>query len=214
MQLKDFPLSIAVAACVTSAALVANVFAGPKERAKPIDLSELKATEERRFAAADADGDGLVTEEEFANVDPRRMFAGVRPPDTRDDDGRRRAEGRRGDREGMRERMAERRAERQARRQEARTREFATADADADGQLSPDEYGDMPAKVKAARQTEMFNRLDADGDGVLTPGEFPSAVARLAPWTPTATAWSRARKCVSRGAVESTTRWTKPPTRS
>ena len=184
MQLRDFPLSITVAACVTSAALVANVFAGPKERAKPIDLSELKATEEKRFAAADADGDGLVTEEEFANVDPQRIFAGVRPPDTRNRDGRRRgagAEGRGGDREAMRERMAERRAKAEARRQEARTRDFATADADGDGQLSPDEYGDMPAKVKAARQTEMFNRLDADGDGVLTPREFPSAVARLAP---------------------------------
>lgn len=185
MQLKDFPLSITVAACVTSAALVANVFADPKERAKPIDLGELRAAEEKRFAAADADGDGLVTEEEFANVEPRRFFAGVRPPDTRNRDGRRRgpgAEGRGGDhvdREAMRERRAERRAEVEARRQEARTRDFTTADADGDGQLSPDEYGDMPATLKATRQREMFNRLDEDGDGVLTPHEFPSVVQRL-----------------------------------
>ena len=183
MQLKDFPLSITVAACVTSAALVANVFAAPKERAKPIDLSELKAIEEKRFAAADADGDGLVTEEEFANVDPRRIFAGVRAPDTRNRDGRRRDRGADGrsepDREAMRERMAQRRALAEARRQEARTRDFATADADGDGQLSADEYGDMPERLKATRQSEMFNRLDADGDGVLTPGEFPSAVGRL-----------------------------------
>ncbi|MCE2461698.1 MAG: hypothetical protein J4F38_13100 [Pseudomonadales bacterium] len=187
MQLKDFPLSITVAACVTSAALVANVFADPKERAKPIDLGELRATEEKRFAAADADGDGLVTEEEFANVDPRRIFAGVRPPDTRNRDGRRRgpgAEGRGGDhadREAMRERRAERRAEMEARREEARTREFATADADGDGQLSAQEYGDMPETLKATRQSEMFNRLDTDDDGVLTPGEFPSFAGRLAP---------------------------------
>ena len=183
MQLKDFPLSITVAACVTSAALVANVFAGPKERAKPIDLSELKAMEEKRFAAADADGDGLVTEEEFANVDPRQIFAGGRTSDARFSDGRRRgqgAEGRSGpDREAMRERMAKRRAEAETRRQEARTRDFATADADGDGQLSADEYGDMPERLKATRQSEMFNRLDADGDGVLIPGEFPSTLGRL-----------------------------------
>ncbi|MDE0177932.1 MAG: hypothetical protein OXP36_04985 [Gammaproteobacteria bacterium] len=184
MQLKDFPLSITVAACVTSAALVANVFAAPKERAKPIDLSELKATEEKRFAAADADGDGLVTEEEFADVDPRKVFAGVRAPQARNRDGRRRgpgASGRAPDREAMRERMDQRRAEVEARRQEARNRDFATADTDSDGQLSADEYGDMPATLKATRQSEMFNRLDADDDGVLTPGEFPSLAERLAP---------------------------------
>ncbi|MDE0038142.1 MAG: hypothetical protein OXU77_11405 [Gammaproteobacteria bacterium] len=184
MQLRDFPLSITVAACVTSAALVANVFADPKERAKPIDLSELKATEEKRFAAADADGDGLVTEEEFANVDPQQIFAGVQQPNARNRDGRRRglgaAGGRGADREAARERMQQRRAEVEARRQEARARDFATADADGDGQLSPDEYGDMPATLKATRQSEMFKRLDADGDGVLTPGEFPSVAGRLA----------------------------------
>ena len=186
MQLQDFSLSITVAACVTAAALVANAFADPKQPAKPIDLGELRATEEKRFADADADGDGLVTKEEFANVDPQRIFAGVRPPDPRNRDGRRHgpgAEGRGGDHadsEAMRERRAERRAKMEARREEVRTREFATADADGDGQLSADEYGDMPATLKAARQSEMFNRLDADDDGVLTPGEFPSAVARLA----------------------------------
>ena len=184
MQLKDFPLSITVAACVTSAALVANVFADPKERVKPIDLSELRATEEKRFAAADADGDGLVTEEEFADVDPGQIFAGVRQPNPRNRDGRRRgpgADGRPGaDGEAMRERMQQRRARAEARRQEARARDFATADADGDGQLSPDEYGDMPATLKATRQSEMFKRLDADGDGVLTPGEFPSVAGRLA----------------------------------
>ena len=81
----------------------------------------------------------------------------------------------------MRERRAERRAEMEARREEARTREFATADADGDGQLSAEEYGDMPETLKATRQSEMFNRLDADDDGVLTPGEFPSVAGRLAP---------------------------------
>lgn len=188
MQLKDFPLSITVAACVTGAALVANVLADPKERAKPIDLSELQVAEEERFAAADTDGDGLVSAEEFATVDPRQFSAGMRMQGDRGGWQRRAAgDGRRGpDREAVRQRMEQRRAaiekrlaEHEKRRQEARTRDFETADADGDGQLSPDEYGDMPATLRATRQREMFARLDENGDGQLTPEEFPSVVDRL-----------------------------------
>ena len=188
MQLKDFPLSITVAACVTGAALVANVFAAPNERAKPIDLGELQAAEEKRFAAADADGDGLVSAEEFAALDPRAVFRGQQFGQ-RGRDGSRRGPGaqRRGpDREAIRQRMDDRRAEiekrradREKRQQEARNRDFETADADDDGQLSPDEYGDMPATLRAARQSEMFARLDEDGDGKLSQEEFPSVVGRL-----------------------------------
>ena len=178
MQLKDFPLSITVAACVTGAALVANVLAAPKERAKPIDLSELQAAEEKRFAAADTDGDGLVSAEEFAAVDPRQLSGGMRMQRDRGD--------RAPDREAIRQRMEQRRAaieERLAqhdkRRQEARTRDFETVDADGDGQLSADEYRDMRATARASRQREMFARLDENDDGALTPEEFPSMVDRL-----------------------------------
>ncbi|MYA17304.1 MAG: hypothetical protein F4089_14255 [Gammaproteobacteria bacterium] len=188
MQLNDFPLSITVAACVTGAALVANVLAAPKERPASIDLSELKAAEDKRFAAADADGDGLVTAEEFAALDPRQLSAGVRMPDDRGGRQRRMAgDGRRGlDREAKLQRMEQRRAEiekriaeGEKRRQEARTRDFQTADSDGDGQLSAEEYGDMPRTLKTARQREMFARLDDNEDGVLTPEEFPSMVDRL-----------------------------------
>ena len=177
MQPKDFPLSITVAACVTGAALVANVLAAPKDRARSIDLSELQAAEEKRFAAADADGDGLVSAEEFAAVDPRQFSAGMR------------TQGDRGGRQGraaVRQRMEQRRdaieerlAEHEKRRQEARTRDFETADADGDGQLSPDEYGDIRATSRASRQRQMFDRLDENGDGQLTPEEFPSVVERF-----------------------------------
>ena len=203
MQLKDFPLSITVAACVTSAAVVANVLAAPKERPASIDIGELKAAEAKRFAAADADGDGLVTAEEFAAVDPRQFSAGIRSPGDRGGWQRRAAgDGGRGPdgearqkrlgqerlrQERLRqERMEQRRAEiekriaeGEKRRQEARSRDFETADSDGDGQLSADEYGDMPATLKAARQREMFARLDGNEDGVLTPEEFPSMVSRL-----------------------------------
>lgn len=189
MQLKDFPLSITVAACVTGAALVANVLAAPKERAKSIDLNELQAADAKRFAAADTDGDGLVSAEEFTTVDLRQFSAGMRIQGDRGGNWQRRAagDGRRGpDRDAVRQRMEQRRAalderlaEHDKRRQEARTRDFETADADGDGQLSPSEYGDMPETVRATRQREMFARLDENDDGVLTPEEFPSMVARL-----------------------------------
>lgn len=198
MQLKDFPLSITVAVCVTSAAVVANVLAAPKERPASIDISELKAAEEKRFAAADADGDGLVTAEEFAAVDPRQLSAGVPGPGDRGGWQRRAAgdAGRGPDGEARQKRLRQERlrqermerrraeiekriAEGEKRRQEARSRDFETADSDGDGQLSADEYGDMPATLKAARQREMFARLDGNEDGVLTPEEFPSMVSRL-----------------------------------
>ena len=190
MQLKDFPLSITVAACVTGAALVANVFAEPKERRASVDLSELQAAEEKRFAAADADGDGLVSAEEFAAVDPGQLSAGMRMRGDRDGRPPKFAgERRRGaDPEAMRQRMEQRRAEmekrmaeREKRRQAARARDFETADSDGDGQLSAQEYGDMPATLEATRQRELFTRLDENHDGVLTPAEFPSMVARLRP---------------------------------
>ena len=188
MQLKDFPLSITVAACVTGAALVANVLAAPKERARHIDLSELQAVEEKRFAAADTDGDGLVSAEEFATVDPRQFSAGMRiQVDRGARQGRAAGDGRQGPgRDSFRQRMEQRRAEieerlaeHEKRRQKARTRDFETADTDGDGQLSPGEYSDMPETVRATRQREMFARLDENDDGVLTPEEFPSVVDRL-----------------------------------
>ena len=188
MQLKDFPLSITVAACVTGAAIVANVFADPKERAKPIDLSEIQTAEEQRFATVDTDGDGLVSVEEFAAIDLRQLSAGLRMPGDRGDRrGRAAGDGRRGpDREAMRQRLEQRQAEldkriaeREQRRQEARTRDFQIGDADGDGQLSAEEYGDMPAAVEATRQRQTFARLDQNADGVLTPEEFPSVVGRL-----------------------------------
>ena len=184
MQLKDFPLSVTIAVCVTGAALVGNAFAGQKERgAGPVDLGELRAADEKRFATADTNGDGLVSAEEFANVDPRHMIGDMR---IRGDWGREnagravaRTELRGVDREDWRRRIVERQAAQEKRRAEAKTREFETADSDGDGQLSTEEYGDMPARLKATRQRETFARLDANEDGMLTPEEFPRMAARL-----------------------------------
>ena len=192
MRLKDFPLSITVAACVAGAVLVGNVFAAPKERpGRAIDLGEARAADEKRFAAADADGDGRVSADEFAAIDPRRLFADMRSDGDRQRRGDRRVrprtesrvrprtENRGADREAIRERMEQRRAAVAERRQETRAREFDTADADGDGQLSAEEYKDMPANLKAAQQRSVFERLDTNSDDMLSPEEFPRVAVRL-----------------------------------
>lgn len=189
MKLKDYPLTFAVAGLVTAAALVANVLAQPRSAATPIDLSEAKAKEEARFQVIDADGDGLVSAEEFAAADPRQLMAGLSAGGELGEARRRMTAERRSvahervravkerhqaEHEG-RDRVARREARQRAERREA----FETADTDDDGQLSTEEYEHLPAKVEAERRQRMFARLDANGDGSLTPDEFPSVVNRL-----------------------------------
>lgn len=153
--LEDLPVSIAVAVCVTAAALAAN--AGLKDRF-PIDLAELQAKAEERFDAADADGDGLLSADEFAAADLREAFAYRRY--------------RRHDRRGEQARVEG--------QDEQREDVFAAADADGDAQLSKDEFDALPAAARAVRQRRLFERLDANQDGMLTPAEFPSRASRLA----------------------------------
>ena len=181
MKLKDYPLSFAVAALVVGAAVAANVFAQSRP-ATPIDVSEAKAKEEARFKAIDTDGDGVVSADEFAATNPRELFASLRPGGERGPrEARRRAAGERrsAQRDRVRGAKERRKAEQGERQRTARREAFETADTDDDGQLSTEEYEDMPAAVEAERRRAMFARLDANGDGSLTPEEFPSVVDRL-----------------------------------
>lgn len=148
-----------VAAAFAVVGLVASAAASDRF---PIDLKELQAEAEKRFAEADADGDGSVSAEEFAGLDTRRGFGGR--PGFRD--AKRVADGQRG-------RRMEPRPERAGER-------FEIADQNADGQLSAQEFEDMPKAVRAARQEQLFARLDADGDGELALDEFSSRTQRLA----------------------------------
>ena len=182
MRLRDYPLSFAVAALVAGAAVAASVFAQPRPGTTPIDISEAKAKEEARFTAIDTDGDGLVSGDEFAATDARQLFAGLRQGAQRGErEARRRGAGeRRGtQRDRARAGKERRQAEHEGRKRTARREAFETADVDDDGQLSTEEYEDMPAVVDAERRRGMFARLDANGDGWLVPEEFPSVVNRL-----------------------------------
>ena len=149
-------LAGAVAALFAVAALnwaaIAHAAGGKGDRF-PIDLNELQAEAEQRFADADTDADGSLSTQEFAAVDARKMFAGQR------------------DRRGERGRGPRDRAD--------RGEQFKVADVNGDGQLSEQEYEDMPEAVRANRQQRLFARLDANGDGMLAPDELPSQVERL-----------------------------------
>lgn len=151
-----------VAAAFAVVGLVASAAASDRF---PIDLKELQAQAEKRFAEADADGDGSVSAEEFAGLDTRRGFDGR--PGFRD--AKRAADSERGERGRRMQPWSERAGGR-----------FEIADRDADGQLSAQEFEDMPKAVRAARQEQLFARLDADGDGKLALDEFSSRTQRLA----------------------------------
>ncbi len=180
MRLTDYRLSFAVAALVTSAAIVTSASAQTRPGTMPIDLSEAKAKEEARFTAIDTDGDGLVSADEFAAADPRHLFTGLgQGAQSGEREARQRGE-RRGERRDRARAIKDRRqAKHDERKRTARREAFETADIDDDGQLSTEEYENMPAAVDAERRREMFARLDANGDGSLVPDEFPSVVTRL-----------------------------------
>ncbi len=152
MKYNIQPFRFAIAG--VAAALAASAVAGSKDRF-PISLDDLRAEAVERFNAADADGDGLVTAEEFAAVDARQAAGGERRPERGDGGAQHRAE-------------------------KAGDRVFEVGDSDGDGQLSREEYDQVPAALRAERQRRWFTRLDANEDGALAIDEFPSRATRLA----------------------------------
>jgi len=111
-----------------------------------ISLQEFQAGSGQMFARLDADGDGRISAEELATAGPGAGRA----------DREQRA-GAGGD--------GARREERAARMQQHRERRFADMDTDGDGEVSQSEFDD----AHLAR----FNALDANGNGVIDADEAP-----------------------------------------
>ncbi len=155
MKLDDLRVTITVAACITAAALMA-ISANAHDRGTAIDLNELKAEAQERFAAADADGDGSVSGSEFeaADVTPQPRFA-------------------RQDRGGPR-------PFRGAGRGDNRAEVFVEADTDDDEQLSKAEFEAVPDAVRRLAKRRLFNRFDENDDESLSSDEFSPRYNRLA----------------------------------
>jgi hypothetical protein len=169
-----------VAGCLAAPAALAQ-HRGPQF---PIDLAELKAQEEARFAAADSDSDGMVSADEFAALDPRQaMTDGPRHGARRGKRGSARPDGPQPG--GFNRRFEAQDADGDSSVSLAeftgpQSDLFQEADANGDGVLSEDEHAGLRAAARTLTQRRAFTRLDADGDHVLTPAEFPSRHSRLA----------------------------------
>jgi Ca2+-binding EF-hand superfamily protein len=143
----------------------------------PISLAEVDARRAEAFAAADSNGDGLVSPGEFANAEPPGGHHGKPPPigDRRPDRPQPSAEQiaamdealftalDANDDNVLSRSEFTRQAMTDAQREMRRIRFFAHADADGDGHLSPEEY--PPRRL---------NEFDTNGDGEITRDEIPS----------------------------------------
>ncbi len=167
MKLRILACGLAVAAFSAGAATGAGDAAaddGAKAK-RGVAIEELEARAARRFARVDADGDGRITAEEFAASRMDRRGRRDGDADGRPRRGGERRDGRRrGDRFGG---------------SPFGERAFDAADADGDGQLSREEWRELPRAARAAARERMFARLDANDDGGLDADEFGRDMARL-----------------------------------
>ena len=173
MKLNDLPLSLAVAACITAAALMAMTASAQRPDAPgpefPIDLAELKTAADVRLAELDTDDNGLVSSAEFEAAEMR--------PDRGPRDGWRRDRGRR---DGWRRDRGWRDGWRSDRGHGGNRAEvFSEADVDGDEKLSQEEFEAVPEAIRRLAQRRLFGRLDANDDASLSAEELPSRYSRL-----------------------------------
>jgi Ca2+-binding EF-hand superfamily protein len=169
---QPFPLALGLAcALAVASAGAAEPTTGTKRWDQPIDIAQAKARADEAFAAADKDGDGVLTREEFASMP--RLGSGHRG-----------AYGpkmamRPGAEMGARKGSARIGPPGEEQRAEMRRALFAALDTDGNGQLSPAEFDRQREVAAALRRDRLFETFDANGDGVLSRDELPSPVARL-----------------------------------
>jgi Ca2+-binding EF-hand superfamily protein len=131
-----------------------------------VDLKELDARAAERFAQADANGDGNVSQDEFKAAlppDRRRARADASDPASEPGHGRR---------------WGKFRPEESAEQDAA---VFAALDTNGNGQIERDEFSlsKVHDEVRSERQKAAFAHLDKNGDGLLTREEMSAPGDRL-----------------------------------
>lgn len=123
------------------------------------------------FANADADEDGRLSTDEFVAADldrPMRGRGGHRA----------RHRGERGARMDGTPSDGQHDGIHRNEHVPLREEDFAAADKDGSGQLSPQEFEGLPQARREARRKRAFERVDGNGDGYLTVDEFAVRMQR------------------------------------
>lgn len=156
------PLTFTGAACATALLISHTLEAAPQHAGAdrfPITVEAFDARRAELFARIDADGDGLISAEEFSDHKPR----GKRGP----------GQGKHSGSQGERTRPTD---EQIAAMEDSL---FERLDADQDGVLSRDEFDTsaMRSARKGGMKDGLFARADSNGDGYLSADEFPPGPA-------------------------------------
>lgn len=156
--------------------------APPCGRHGDIDLGKMKEHAAKMFAAADINGDGKITIEEFVAFKPQRGGPDGHPGMGGPGMGGPGMDmggpgiGMMGMGHGGKPPTAQ---ERDAQIQAFETDVFKALDTDHNGQLSQAEFSKAHDVVHDVMAKRMFAKLDKNGDGVLTKDEFPPLVQKM-----------------------------------
>ena len=163
--MKHSPTAFALLTGGLAVMTAAIMVASPHEAQFPIPVEELDARRSAIFTDLDADGDGLISIEEFNTHEPKRGHRRGRPDSsaayahTYAQQGHRRhfEAGTRTDPAVFDELM------------------FTALDSDADGVLSPQEFSHeaMAEARRTIMKERMFAHFDSNDDGYLSTDEFP-----------------------------------------
>jgi len=156
--------------------LAGSVWAAAPGDRFPIDLADIQAKSQERFASADSDGDGVVSATEFEALKrPARRNGGQGKMDGKRAKHKQHAQHRNGPKHGSGSRPEKMGAA-------VNAELFTILDTDGDGQLSRAEHA-APGQRKArhlAGKRAMFKHLDKDNSGDLSSAEMPNPGKHLA----------------------------------